>query len=218
MHAGVGQDISMDCLKKLEDINLPIVLLLIQLVTYPFAIGIRNHEDPVGNVISALLIIIPVFAMLGLILRLFFKRIHTGQNMVIFLDHRGVKLKEIPGLIGLMIPMSFVTIIVLLYGIILFIYFFFITIPMYLIFRFGKKKGMRYLLKWLFRLEAKVCIRLKRYERLGYVLPFVFGILFSLVLTQGHVAMGVAYLLILIQFSFVVSLYNVIGQQVVIAR
>jgi hypothetical protein len=89
---------------------------------------------------------------------------------------------------------------------------------MYLIFRFGKKKGMRYLLKWLFRLEAKVCIRLKRYERLGYVLPFVFGILFSLVLTQGHVAMGVAYLLILIQFSFVVSLYNVIGQQVVIAR
>ena len=208
----------MGYLKKIEDINLPIVLLLVQLVTYPFVIGIRNHEDPVGNVISALLIIIPVFAMLGLILRLFFKRIHTGQNMVIFLDHRGVKLKEIPGLIGLMIPMSFVTIIVLLYGIILFIYFFFITIPMYLIFRFGKKKGMRYLLKWLFRLEAKVCIRLKRYERLGYVLPFVFGILFSLVLTQGHVAMGVAYLLILMQFSFVVSLYNVIGQQVVIVR
>ena len=208
----------MGYLIKLEDINLPIVLLLIQLVTYPFAIGIRNHEDPVGNVINALLIIIPVFAMLGLILRLFFKKMHTGQNMVLFLDHRGVKLKEIPGLIGLMIPMSFVTIIVLLYGIILFIYFFFITIPMYLIFRFGKKKGMRYLLKWLFRLEAKVCIRLKRYERLGYVLPFVFGILFSLVLTQGHVAMGVAYLLILMQFSFVVSLYNVIGQQVVIAR
>jgi len=218
MHAGVGQDRSMGYLKKIEDINLPIVLLLVQLVTYPFAIGVRNHEDPVGNVISALLIIIPVFAMLGLILRLFFKRIHMGQNMVIFLDHRGVKLKEIPGLIGLMIPMSFVTIIVLLYGIILFIYFFFITIPMYLIFRFGKKKGMRYLLKWLFRLEAKVCIRLKRYERLGYVLPFVFGILFSLVLTQGHVAMGVAYLLILMQFSFVVSLYNVIGQQVVIIR
>lgn len=208
----------MGYLKKLEDINLPIVLLLIQLVTYPFAIGIRNHEDPVGNVISALLIIIPVFAMLGLILRLFFKRIHTGQNMVIFLDHRGVKLKEIPGLIGIMIPMSFAMLIVLLYGIILFIYFFFITIPMYLIFRFGKKKGMRYLLKWLFRLEAKVCIRLKRYERLGYVLPFVFGILFSLVLTQGYVVMGVAYLLILMQFSFVVSLYNVIGQQVVITR
>ncbi len=208
----------MDYLKKLEDINLPIVLLLLQLVTYPFTIGIRNHVDPVGSVISALLIIIPVFAMLGLILRLFFKRIHIGKNMVIFLDHRGVKLKEIPGLIGIMIPMSFVMFIVMLYGIILFIYFFFITIPLYLIFRFGKKKGMRYLLKRLFRLEAKVCIRLKRYERLGYVLPFVFGILFSLVLTQGHVVLGVLYLLILMQFSFVVALYNVIGQQEMIAR
>lgn len=208
----------MGYLEKLEDINLPIVLLLVQLVSYPFVIGIRNHEDPVGNVISALLIIIPVFAMLGLTLRLFFKRIHTGKNMVIFLDHRGVKLREIPGLIGIMIPMSFVMLIVLLYGIILFIYFFFITIPMYLIFRFGKKKGMRSLLKWLFRLEAKVCIRLKRYERLGYVMPFVFGTLFSLVLTQGHIALGVLYLLILMQFSFVVALYNVIGQQEVIAQ
>jgi hypothetical protein len=208
----------MGYIKKLEDINLPIVMLLAQLVTYPFAIGIRNHEDPVGNVISALLIIIPVFAMLGLILRLFFKRIHTGKNMVIFLDHRGVKLKEIPGLIGIMIPMSLVMLLVLLYGIILFIYFFFITIPLYLIFRFGKKKGMRSLLKWLFRLEAKVCIRLKRYERVGYVLPFVSGILFSLVLTQGYVAHGVLYLLILMQFSFVVALYNVIGQHEVLTQ
>jgi hypothetical protein len=81
-----------------------------------------------------------------------------------------------------------------------------------------KKKGMRSLLKWLFRLEAKVCIRLKRYERVGYVLPFVFGILFSLVLTQGYVAHGVLYLLILMQFSFVVALYNVIGQQEVLTQ
>jgi len=88
--------------------------------------------------------------------------------MVIFLDHMGVKLREIPGLIGIMIPMSFVMLIVLFYGIMLFLYFLFITIPIYLIFRFGKKKGMRSLLKWLFRLEAKVCIRLKWYERLGY--------------------------------------------------
>lgn len=205
-------------LEKLEDINIPIALLLFQLVSYPFAIGIRNHEDPLGNVIGALLIIIPVFAVLGLILRQFFKRIHTGKNMVLFLDHRGVKLKEIPGLIGIMIPMSFVMFIVLVYGIILFIYFFFITIPLYLIFRFGKKKGIRDLLKWLFRLEAKVCLRLKRYERLGYVLPFIFGVMFSLVLTQGHVALGVLYFLILMQFSFVVALYNVIGQQEVIIQ
>jgi hypothetical protein len=206
----------MGYLEKLEDINLPIVLLLLQLVSYPFVIGIRDHVDPVGNVISALLIIIPVFAMLGLILRLFFKRIHIGKNMVIFLDHRGVQLKEIPGLIGIMIPMSFIMLIVLLYGMILFFYFFFITVPMYLIFRFGKKKGMRSLMKWLFRLEVKVCIRLRQYERLGYVLPFVFGTLFSLVLTQGHIALGLLYLLILMQFSFVVALYNVIGQQEVI--
>jgi len=93
----------MGYLEKLEDINLPIVLLLLQLVSYPFVIGIRDHVDPVGNVISALLIIIPVF-----------------------------------------------------------------------------------------------------------------GTLFSLVLTQGHVALGVLYLLILMQFSFVVALYNVIGQQEVI--
>ncbi len=77
---------------------------------------------------------------------------------------------------------------------------------------------MRYLLKRLFRLEAKVCIRLKRYERLGYVLPFAFGILFSLVLTQGHIALGLLYLMILMQFSFVVALYNILGQQEVIAR
>jgi len=36
----------MSYLEKLQDINLPIVLLLAQLLTYPFAIGIRNHEDP----------------------------------------------------------------------------------------------------------------------------------------------------------------------------
>ena len=125
----------MGYLEKLEDINLPIVLLLFQLVSYPFVIGIRDHVDPVGNVISALLIIIPVFTMLGLILRVFFKRIHIGKNMVIFLDHRGVQLREIPGLIGIMIPMSFIMLIVLLYGIILFFYFFFITVPMYL--KFG---------------------------------------------------------------------------------
>jgi len=40
----------MSYLEKLEDINLPIALLLAQLVTYPFTIGIRNHGDPVGNV------------------------------------------------------------------------------------------------------------------------------------------------------------------------
>ncbi len=77
---------------------------------------------------------------------------------------------------------------------------------------------MRDLVKWLFRLEAKVCIRLKRYTRLGYVLPYFFGIMFSLVLTNGHVALGVLYLLILMQFTFVVALYNVIGQQEVIEQ
>jgi hypothetical protein len=50
----------MGYLEKIDDINLPIVLLLVQLVTCPFAIGIRDHVDPVGNVIIALLIIIPV--------------------------------------------------------------------------------------------------------------------------------------------------------------
>ncbi len=208
----------MGYLKKIENINIPIALLLLQLVTYPFVIGIRNQEDPVGAVISAIIIIVPVFALLGLIIRQFFKKTGLGKNMILFLDHRGVKLKEIPGLIGIMIPVSFFMLIILIYGLIIFIYFFFITIPVYLIFRFGKKKRMRDLVKWLFRLEAKVCIRLKRYTRLGYVLPYFFGIMFSLVLTNGHVALGVLYLLILMQFTFVVALYNVIGQQEVIEQ
>lgn len=208
----------MGYLKKIENINIPIALLLLQLVTYPFVIGIRNQEDPVGAVISAIIIIVPVFALLGLIIRQFFKKTGLGKNMILFLDHRGVKLKEIPGLIGITIPVSFFMLIILIYGLIIFIYFFFITIPVYLIFRFGKKKRMRDLVKWLFRLEAKVCIRLKRYTRLGYVLPYFFGIMFSLVLTNGHVALGVLYLLILMQFTFVVALYNVIGQQEVIEQ
>ena len=208
----------MGYLEKLENINIPIALLLLQLVTYPFAIGIRNQEDPVGAVIGAVIIIVPIFALLGLILRQFFKKTGLGKNMILFLDHRGVKLKEIPGLIGIMIPISFFMLIILIYGVILFIYFFFITIPVYLIFRFGKKKRMRDLVKWLFRLEARVCIRLKRYTRLGYVLPYFFGIMFSLVLTNGHVALGVLYLLILLQFAFVVALYNVIGQQEVLTQ
>ncbi|KAF5412413.1 MAG: hypothetical protein C5S43_01925 [Candidatus Methanocomedens sp.] len=206
----------MSYLKKLENINIPIALLLLQLVTYPFVIGIRNQEDPVDAVIGAIIIIVPVFALLGLILRQFFKKTGLGKNMILFLDHRGVKLKEIPGLIGIMIPMSFFMLIILIYGLIIFLYFFFITIPVYLIFRFGRKKRMRDLVKWLFRLEAQVCLRLKRYTRLGYVLPYFFGIMFSLVLTNGHVALGVLYLLILMQFTFVVALYNVIGQQEVI--
>lgn len=49
-------------------------------------------------------------------------------------------------------------------------------------------------------------------------IPGLIGTLFSLVLTQGHIALGLLYLLILMQFSFVVALYNVIGQQVVITR
>ncbi|MCK4928588.1 MAG: hypothetical protein KAR76_02525 [Methanosarcinales archaeon] len=208
----------MGYLEKLENINIPIALLLLQLVTYPFAIGIRNQEDPIGAVIGAVIIIVPIFALLGLILRQFFKKTGLGKNMILFLDHRGVKLKEIPGLIGIMIPISFFMLIILIYGVILFIYFFFITIPVYLIFRFGKKKRMRDLVKWLFRLEARVCIRLKRYTRLGYVLPYFFGIMFSLVLTNGHVALGVLYLLILLQFAFVVALYNVIGQQEVLTQ
>jgi hypothetical protein len=206
----------MSYLRKLENINIPIALLLLQLVTYPFVIGIRNQEDPVDAVIGAIIIIVPVFTLLGLILRQFFKKTGLGKNMILFMDHRGVKLKEIPGLIGIMIPMSFFMLIILIYGLIIFIYFFFITIPVYLIFRFGKKKRMRDLVKWLFRLEAQVCLRLKRYTRLGYVLPYFFGIIFSLVLTNGHVALGVLYLLILMQFTFVVALYNVIGQQEVI--
>ena len=208
----------MSYLKKLENINIPIALLLLQLVTYPFVIGIHNQEDPVDAVISAIIITVPVFALLGLILRQFFKKTGLGKNMILFMDHRGVKLKEIPGLIGIMIPMSFFMLIILIYGLIIFIYLFFITIPVYLIFRFGKKKRMRDLVKWLFRLEARVCLRLKRYTRLGYVLPYFFGIMFSLVLTNGHVALGVLYLLILMQFTFVVALYNVIGQQEVIEQ
>ncbi|MCL7475409.1 MAG: hypothetical protein SCH39_05045 [Methanosarcinales archaeon] len=200
-------------LEKLDNINIPIALLLLQLVTYPFFIGIRNQEDPVGAVLGAIIIIVPVFSVLGLLLRQFFKKTGLGRNMILFLDHRGVKLKEIPGLIGIMIPMSFFMLIILIYGLIIFIYFFFITIPVYLIFRFGKKKRMRDFVKWLFRLEANVCIRLKRYTRLGYVLPYFFGIMFSLILTNGHVALGVLYILILMQFTFVIALYNVIGQQ-----
>ncbi|MCG7847899.1 MAG: hypothetical protein MIO93_01790, partial [ANME-2 cluster archaeon] len=198
------------------NINIPIALLLLQLVTYPFVIGISNQEDPLDAVIGAIIIIVPVFALLGLILRQFFKKTGLGKNMILFLDHRGVKLKEIPGLIGIMIPMSFFMLIILIYGLIIFLYFFFITIPVYLIFRLGKKKRMRDLVRWLFKLEARVCLRLKRYTRLGYVLPYFFGIMFSLVLTNGHVALGVLYLLILMQFTFVVALYNVIGQQEVI--
>ncbi|MCL7414722.1 MAG: hypothetical protein M8349_01495 [ANME-2 cluster archaeon] len=208
----------MGYLKRLENINIPIALLLLQLITYPFVIGISNQKDPVGAVIGAVIIIVPIFALLGLILRQFFKKTNAGKNMILFLDHRGVKLKEIPGLIGIMIPMSFFMMFILLYGVILFIYFFFITIPVYLIFRFGRKKRMRDFVKWLFRLEAQTCIRLKRYTRLGLILPYLFGILFSLMLTNGHVALGVLYLLILLQFSFVVALYNMIGQQEVIIQ
>ncbi|MBW6517624.1 MAG: hypothetical protein K0A89_03880 [ANME-2 cluster archaeon] len=203
-------------LEKLDNINIPIALLLLQLVTYPFFIGIRNQEDPVGAVLGAIIIIVPVFSVLGLLLRQFFKKTGMGRNMILFLDHRGVKLKEIPGLIGIMIPMSLFMLIILIYGLIIFIYFFFITIPVYLIFRFGRKKRMRDLVRWLFKLEARVCLRLKRYTRWGYVLPYFFGIMFSLVLTNGHVALGVLYLLILMQFTFVVALYNLIGQQEVI--
>lgn len=205
-------------LEKLQNINVPIALLLLQLITYPFAIGVRNQEDPVGAMIGAIIVIVPIFALLGLILRQFFKRTDPGRKMILFLDHRGVKLKEIPGLIGIMIPMSFFMLIILLYGLIIFIYFFFITIPVYLVFRFGKKKRLRDLVKWLFRLEAKVCIRLKRYTRLGYVMPYFFGITFSLLLTNGHVTLGALYILILMQFTFVIALYNVIGQQEVIIQ
>ncbi|MCL7412635.1 MAG: hypothetical protein M8353_03335 [ANME-2 cluster archaeon] len=205
-------------LEKLQNVNIPIALLFLQLVTYPFFISIRNHEDPVGAVIGAIIITIPVFTLLGLLLRVFFKRTGSGKNMILFLDHRGVKLKEIPGLIGIMIPISFFMLIILVYGVILFIYFFFITIPVYLIFRFGKKKRMRDFVKWLFKLEAQVCLKLKRYTRLGYVLPYFFGIMFSLILTNGHVALGVLYFLILLQFTFVVALYNLIGQQEVLIQ
>jgi hypothetical protein len=117
----------MGYLRKLGNINIPIALLLLQLVTYPFVISISNQEDPVDAVIGAIIIIVPVFALLGLILRQFFKKTGLGKNMILFLDHRGVKLKEIPGLIGIMIPMSFFMLIILIYGLIIFLYFFFIN-------------------------------------------------------------------------------------------
>lgn len=205
-------------LKNLENINVPIALLLLQLITYPFAIGIRNDVNPVNMLIGTLILIIPVFALLGLVSRQLLKKTGSGKNVITFLDNRGVKLKEIPGLIGIMIPMSLFMLIILIYGLVLFLYFFFITLPVYLIFRFGKKKRIRDLLRWLFKLEARACIRLKRYSRLGYVLPYIFSLLFSLIMTGGHVALGALYFLILMQFSSVVALYNLIGQKEVIVQ
>ena len=200
--------------------KLLLVLFSLEVIFYPFIIGLKRIEDTselgpadllsketfLGTGIGTMFVWVPIALVLGFLLG---RRLWNHPGVVRFFRERDISPDEIPPIVGIFAPLSVIATVLVIYGIALCLVLWFITIPLYLIIRFWKKKGIRHLLGWIVSLVGRIAIRLKRMSYVGYVLPILFGSVFAKRLSRGsEETAGGTYVLILLQMVVLIALWK----------
>ena len=201
--------------------KLMLLLFFLEILFYPFIVGVEKVGGASGTVdagrndlkhavistwLGAMFLWVPIAFMIGLIAG---RRLKNHSGLIRFFHEKKVSPDEIPPIVGILAPLVVVTIVVLIYATVICMKLFFITIPIYLIIRFWKKKGIRSFLRWTFRGVGGLAIRLKRLSYIGYILPILFGFIFAKWLSRGMKEPAAAsYVLILLQMIVLVALWK----------
>jgi len=165
-------------------------------------------EDKVEQA-GILLVAALVGAVSGaLMLSLVFNRTDYGQRTVRFLIRREVQPGEVPGFIGIIVPLLVIGLWVAIIFIVLAVRLFFISIPIYIYYKWRKGKGLRVLLRWWLKKLGRVAVRLKRMNYLGYLLPLVGSAMISnwIAGKESQATPQSTYIVILIQLVFLIAL------------
>ena len=205
--------------------KLLLVLFSLEVIFYPFIIGLKRIEDTselgpadllsketfLGTGIGTMFVWVPIALVLGFLLG---RRLWNHPGVVRFFRERDISPDEIPPIVGIFAPLSVIATVLVIYGIALCLVLWFITIPLYLIIRFWKKKGIRHLLGWIVSLVGRIAIKLKRMSYVGYILPLLFGSVFTRWLSRGkEETAGGTYALILLQMVVLIALWKNIRTQ-----
>jgi len=200
--------------------RLLLALFSLEVIFYPFIIGLRNIKDTselgpedllsretfLGTGIATMFLWVPIALVIGLALG---RRLRNHPEIIVFFHERELSPDEIPPTVGIFAPLCVVAVVVVIYGALICLKLFFITVPVYLIFRLWKKKGIRSLLAWIMKLVVRIAIRLKRMSYVGYILPVVFGFIFARGLSRGKESTaGASYALILMQMVVLIALWK----------
>jgi len=201
--------------------KLMLLLFFLEILFYPFIVGVEKlggasgvaqsgradlRHTLVSTWLGAMFLWVPIAFMIGLIAG---RRLKNHPCLIRFFHEKKVSPDEIPPVVGILAPLVVVTVVILIYATIICMKLFVITIPLYIIIRLWKKKGIVSLLKWIFWGVGGLAIRLKRLSYIGYVLPILFGFIFAKWLSRGMKESAAAsYVLILLQMIVLVALWK----------
>jgi len=206
--------------------RLLLVLFSLEVIFYPFIVGFKRGGDTseltaahllsrenvfLKTWVGAMFIWVPIALVLGFMLG---RRLWNHPGVVRFFRERDISPDEIPPIVGIFAPLSIIMTVLVIYGVVFCLALWFITIPLYLIIRFWKKKGIRHLLGWIVSLVGRIAIKLKRMSYVGYILPLLFGSVFARWLSRGkEETAGGTYALILLQMVVLIALWKNIRTQ-----
>ena len=150
-----------------------------------------------------------VTTLLGaLLLYLFFTATTAGRDLLAFLVEKRLRLVELPGFIGLALPLLALGLIIAWFFLVVAVQLLIISLPIYLIIVWRKKKGLRALGRWWFRKLGGLAVRLRRANYLGYLMPWVGGAMLAnwLAGQERSATPATSYAVILIQLAFLIGL------------
>jgi len=202
--------------------KLILMIFFLEVLIYPFIVASQltgegleaNLEnEPVRRGILIVLLWTPIAVVLGVILG---RRLRNNPEIIEFFKNRDVTADEVAPTVGIFAPLAVIAAWLVVFSFWALLHVWVISIPIYLIIRYWKKKGIRAFVRWVFRLVMKIALKLKRMSYLGYFFPIIFGTFFANAITQNTKAnSGGTYILILIQMVVLVSLWKHIRRPLV---
>jgi hypothetical protein len=197
--------------------RLILAFFFIEVIVYPFIVANElesgGFEPDLENRVATrgltiLFVWVPIAVTTGFALG---RKLKDRLDIITLFQTRGITADEVPPIIGIFAPLAIVTTVLIVWLAAISIQAFWISIPLYLIIRKWKKKGIRDFLEWCFKLVLRIAIRLKRLSYIGYFLPILFGVWFSNGITKNTQAnSGGTFILILIQMVVLVALWKFI--------
>lgn len=194
---------------------LPLLILILEVLAYPFYLIFMTDvtlealaEDKTEQA-GILLGLALAGAIIGaLMLRVIFSRTDYGQRTVRFLIRRKVRPGEVPGFIGIIVPLLVIGLWIAIFFIFVAVQLFFISIPIYIYYKWRKGKGLRVLLRWWLKKLGRIAVRLKRMNYLGYLLPIIGSSMISnwIAGKESQATPQSTYVVILIQLVFLLAL------------
>lgn len=209
--------------KRLRTI-MPMLVLVLETLLYPFHIVfLAKTLEPAGKMKDVsdmdfafllLGVALGLTVLFSILLTIIFKGTLTGRAAVLFLQRRHVKPAEIPGFIGLMIPVLLVWLYFTVLAVIVAVRGLLLTLVIYYIIRKKYGKGLRDLFRWWLKAMGRLAVRLRRGNYLGYIMPFLGGAMLANWLEgPGQKATPQsAYVVICFQLAFLIVLGRPLGK------